>query len=84
LSGDSRDPNPTDINVQFFMKTNQTDPFLAPISWGTGTIIPLQLVLSRKIFKKVTNRIFPIQNAKISAWLLEKLRLFTSEGSLEG
>ncbi|HEV2331009.1 MAG TPA: hypothetical protein VGY56_19680 [Verrucomicrobiae bacterium] len=55
------------------MKTNQTDPILAPISWGTATIIPLQLVLSRKIFKKVTNRIFPPQNAKISAWLLEKL-----------
>jgi hypothetical protein len=32
--------------------------FDSPISRGATTIIPLRVVLSRKIFKKVTNRIF--------------------------
>jgi hypothetical protein len=45
--------------------------FYSPISGGTVPIIPLQLVLSRKIFKKVTKRIFPPRNVKIPASLLE-------------
>jgi hypothetical protein len=37
----------------FYEKLAKPTTFHYPISWGTATIIPLQLVLSRKIFKKL-------------------------------
>jgi hypothetical protein len=70
-------------HVLFSTKTSQTELFYSPISRGTSAIIPLQLVLSRKIFKKVTKRIFPMRTAQIPACLLEKLDLFTREGNVE-
>jgi hypothetical protein len=46
------------------LKTTKPDFFHHPISRGAATIIPLQIVLSRKIYKKVTNRIFPYKKLK--------------------
>ncbi|MBU6411441.1 MAG: hypothetical protein KGJ60_04220 [Verrucomicrobiota bacterium] len=49
--------------------------FAPPISWGTKGIIPLPVVLSRKIFKKVTQTIFPRQIRRIRRAGVEELKL---------
>jgi hypothetical protein len=50
--------------------------FASPISRGATTILPLQIVLSRKIFKKVTNKIFPPLMPPKPAPLLQNSNLF--------
>jgi hypothetical protein len=67
---------PTDFTVNFDQNTVKTHLSLPPISRGAKRSIPLRVVLSRKIFKKVTNRIFAAKTFKISPPLLHNPHLF--------
>jgi hypothetical protein len=65
-------------NAHFPRKTDFSRLANSPISWGTNRIIPLPVVLSRKIFKKVTRTIFPGEIAGISTFGKAKSHLFAA------